>query len=248
VVSIADSKAYRLDLGKGNPADQKDRRKLMEDLSKPAGPDNSEDLLQFVQRRQVQTLSTLDRLQELLKDDKKKPADDPTDPQLAQAAYSGLGQKMGLISKIIAKNFGTRVFYVAIDGFDTHSGQAEAHQALLAEVAGAIELLFTNLKATGDDKRVIAMTFSEFGRRVHENGSKGTDHGSGSCLFVAGPKVKGGIVGAHPSLKDLDDGDLKYHTDFRKLYATLLDEWLGCSSRLVLGEKFDHMELIKTKY
>src|SRR5216683_776916 len=218
VVSIADSKAYRLDLGKGDPADQKDRRKLMEDLSKPAGPDNSEDLLQFVQRRQVQTLSTLDRLQELLKDDKKKPADDPTDPQQAQAASYGLGQKMGLISKIIAKNFGTRVFYVSIDGFDTNSGQAEAHQALLTEVSSAINLLFTNLKASGDDKRVIAMTFSEFGRRVHENGSKGTDHGSGSCLFVAGPKVKGGIVGAHPSLKDLDSGDLRYHTDFRRVY------------------------------
>jgi uncharacterized protein (DUF1501 family) len=250
VVSIADSKAYRLDLGKGDPADQKNRRKLMEDLSKPSGPENAEDLLQFVQRRQVQTLSTLDRLQELLKDDKKPAADpDPTtDPQQAQAAFSGLGQKMGLISKIIAKNFGTRVFYAAIDGFDTHSGQAETQQALLAEVAGAINLLFTNLKATGDDKRVIAITFSEFGRRVHENGSKGTDHGSGSCLFVAGPKVKGGLVGAHPSLKDLDDGDLRYHTDFRKLYATLLDDWLGCNSRLVLGEKFDHMELIKAKY
>jgi len=247
VVSIADSKAYRLDLGKGDPADQKDRRKLMEEISKPTGPDNSEDLLQFVQRRQVQTLSTLDRLQELLKDDKKKPADDPTDPQQAQAAAYGLGQKMGLISKIIAKNFGTRVFYVSIDGFDTHSGQAEAHQALLTEVSSAINLLFTNLKATGDDKRVIAMTFSEFGRRVHENGSKGTDHGSGSCLFVAGPKVKGGLVGAHPSLKDLDDGDLRYHTDFRKLYATLLDKWLLCDSRIILGDKFEPLDFLKAK-
>jgi len=90
------------------------------------------------------------------------------------------------------------------------------------------------------------MTFSEFGRRVYEN-SSGTDHGSGSFLFVAGPGMKGGLVGNHPSLKDLDDGDLKYHTDFRRLYATLLDQWLGCDSKAVLGAKFEHLDMIKAK-
>ena len=89
------------------------------------------------------------------------------------------------------------------------------------------------------------MTFSEFGRRVQENGSKGTDHGAGSCLFVAGPAVKGGAVGKHPSLSDLDAGDLQYHTDFRRVYATLLDRWLGCDSKAVLGGKFEHIELLK---
>jgi uncharacterized protein (DUF1501 family) len=83
---------------------------------------------------------------------------------------------------------------------------------------------------------------------VQENGSKGTDHGSGSCLFVAGAALKaGGLVGTHPSLKDLDDGDLKYHTDFRRVYATLLDEWLGCDSRAVLGGKFEHLDALKRK-
>ena len=71
------------------------------------------------------------------------------------------------------------------------------------------------------------MTYSEFGRRVKENGSRGTDHGSGSCMFVAGTQVVGGLVGKHPSLSDLTDGDLRYHTDFRRVYATLLDDWLG---------------------
>ena len=79
------------------------------------------------------------------------------------------------------------------------------------------------------------MTFSEFGRRVQENGSRGTDHGAASCLFVAGPSVKGGVVGKHPSLADLDADDLKFHTDFRRVYATLLDGWLGCDSKAVLG-------------
>jgi uncharacterized protein (DUF1501 family) len=78
---------------------------------------------------------------------------------------------------------------------------------------------------------------------VRENGSRGTDHGAGSCLFVAGPGVQGGLVGRHPSLtpKDLDQGDLRYTLDFRQVYATLLDRWLGCDSRLVLGEKFEHV-------
>ena len=89
------------------------------------------------------------------------------------------------------------------------------------------------------------MTYSEFGRRVQENGSRGTDHGAASCLFLAGRRVKGGLVGAHPSLAKLDDGDLKFHTDFRRVYATLLDQWLGCDSQLVLGGKFEHLPLIR---
>ena len=91
------------------------------------------------------------------------------------------------------------------------------------------------------------MTYSEFGRRVDENGSRGTDHGAASCLFVAGPSVKGGMVGKHPSLADLDAGDLKYHTDFRRIYATLLDGWLSCDSKAVLGEKWDHVKDLETK-
>ena len=79
------------------------------------------------------------------------------------------------------------------------------------------------------------MTYSEFGRRVKENGSRGTDHGAGSCMFVAGNKVVGGLVGKHPSLSDLTDGDIRYHTDFRRVYATLLDDWLGVESG-VLGD------------
>jgi uncharacterized protein (DUF1501 family) len=112
-------------------------------------------------------------------------------------------------------------------------------------VADAIFYMFQTLQQGGHHKRVVAMTFSEFGRRVNENGSKGTDHGSGSCLFVAGPGVKGGPVGKHPSLTDLDSGDLRYHTDFRRVYATLLDKWLGCDSKVVLGGKFEHLDFIK---
>ena len=95
--------------------------------------------------------------------------------------------------------------------------------------------------------RVVLLTFSEFGRRVQENGSKGTDHGAASCLFLAGPAVRGGVVGAHPSLApdQLDAGDLKHHTDFRRVYATLLDGWLGCNSAEVLGAPFEPLPLLK---
>ena len=235
VVSLNNRQAYRLDLG-GDPAKQKARRKLLEDLAEPTGKED--DLLQFVQRREVQTYTTLDRIQEVLK------ADRPND---RGELYTNLGQKIGLIAKLIDKGFGTRVFYVNIDGFDTHSAQAQGQPPLLREIADAVNFLFNSLRQSGNDKRVLVMTFSEFGRRVVENGSKGTDHGSGSCLFVAGPGVKGGLVGDHPSLKDLDDGDLKYHTDFRRLYATLLDQWLGCDSRTVLGAKFEPLELLKPR-
>jgi len=98
---------------------------------------------------------------------------------------------------------------------------------------GEIEVNVQRLQRTGDDQRTLLMTFSEFGRRAAENGSKGTDHGSGSCLFVVGPGVKAGPCGKHPSLTDLIDGDLKYHTDFRRVYATLLEGWLNVDGKMV---------------
>jgi uncharacterized protein (DUF1501 family) len=158
-----------------------------------------------------------------------------------------LSQKLQLIAGLIARGFGTRLFYVSLDGFDTHAGQAPTHQRLLADLADSISNFFRTLKSTGHDTRVRLITFSEFGRRVQENDSKGTDHGAASCLFVAGPSVKGGVVGKHPSLSDLDAGDLKYHTDFRRIYATLLDSWLGCDSKAVLGTKWDHVKELERK-
>jgi len=249
VVSINDQRAYRLDLGPGDAAHQKARRKLLEEVATPAG--EGDDLLQFVRRRQAQTYTTLDKIQEAL----NAPAT-PQPPQpagnvidLSGLVQGGLASKLQLVARLIDKGLGTRVFYVNLDGFDTHSNQAAMHQQLLQELADGLVGFFRSLRPGGHDKRVLAMTFSEFGRRVNENGSKGTDHGSGSCLFVAGPAVKGGPINKHPSLRteDLDAGDVKYHTDFRRVYATLLDQWLACDSTVVLGGKFDHLDLLKVK-
>jgi len=238
VVSINDQRAYRLDLGPGDAAHHKARRKLLEEVAKPE--EGSDDLLQFVRRRQAQTYTTLDQVQEVL----QAPGVPGRFP-----GVGNLASKLQLVAGLIQKGFGTRVFYVNLDGFDTHANQAAMHQQLLQQLADSLTGFFDTLRPQGHDKRVLAMTFSEFGRRVNENGSKGTDHGSGSCLFVAGPAVKGGPVNAHPSLRneDLVSGDVKFHTDFRRVYATLLDRWLGCDSKVVLAGQFDHLELLKAK-
>ncbi len=247
VVTLNTKQPFKLQLGDSDAPRQKARKQLLADLARAEDADKGQ-LLQFVQRRELQTYSTLEKLEELLKNDLRD----------GQAGFGNLTQKMQLIAQMIQRGFGARVFYVAIDGFDTHSNQADPHGRLLGEIANAVNFFFNTLKNAGQDKRVLVMTFSEFGRRVQENGSKGTDHGSGSCLFVAGPGVKGGAVGKHPSLqaRDLDyeasitdrgSGDLKFHTDFRRVYATLLDNWLGCDSRTILGDKFEHVELLKAK-
>jgi uncharacterized protein (DUF1501 family) len=247
-ISLGDANAFDLVLT-GNEKNQKDRRKLIEDLSAPMGKDG-EDLAAFVQKRQAQTLKAIEKIKEAM--NAPQPAPGGTQlPVAPNVAFRPLGneplaQKLQLVATLINKGLGTRVFYVTIDGFDTHSGQAESHANLLGDVGNSIEMFF-NALAEGDKKRVLLMTFSEFGRRAKENGSKGTDHGAASSLFIAGPAVKSGPVGTYPSLGDLDDGDLKFNMDFRKLYATLLDQWLGVDSRAVLGGKFEHVELLAKK-
>ena len=240
-ISVNTQMPYRLELGGGEPDQQKARRKLLEDLAQPAKDGDAASLADFVYRREVQTLTTLDRLQEVLKGTNagQFPGFGPDGRPYGQNA---LPQKLQLIAQLIQKGFGTRIFYVMRDGFDTHSDQANQHRNLLAEVADGVTTFFETLRQTSHDKHVRLMTFSEFGRRVQENASKGTDHGAASCLFVAGPGVKGGPVGDHPSLSDLDSGDLKFHTDFRQVYATLLDGWLGCDSKVVQGAKWDHLK------
>ncbi|MDY3559911.1 DUF1501 domain-containing protein [Gemmata sp. JC673] len=226
-VSLGDEKAFRLEVGDGDRSEA--RRKLLEDVSAPA--EAEDDLLAFARRRQVQTLGAVDLLRELLEG-----------PNAVRTFTGGLQQKFQLVAGLIARGFGTRVFYLSLDGFDTHADQGPAHQQLLTQLATGIGDFFRELNDTGNADRVRVMTFSEFGRRVGENGSRGTDHGAASCMFVAGGGVSGGVVGKHPSLSDLLEDDLKYHTDFRRVYATLLDKWLNCDSKSVLGATWDHVK------
>src|SRR5439155_5838382 len=137
----------------------------------------------------------------------------------------GLGQQLRLIAQLISGNFGTKLFYCQTGGFDTHANQLGQHERLLNDVAKAIQAFQKDLDAKGYGQKVAVMCFSEFGRRVGQNNSGGTDHGTAGPMFVVGGEVKGGVYGGYPSLTDLEDGDLRYTTDFRRVYATMLKQW-----------------------
>jgi uncharacterized protein (DUF1501 family) len=113
-------------------------------------------------------------------------------------------------------------------------------------MSGAIRAFYDDLKAQGNDTRVMTMCFSEFGRRVGQNGSGGTDHGTAAPMFLFGPMVQPGLHARYPSLRDLDEGDLKYTVDFRQVYAEILDDWLSAQSDEVLGRRYNHLRVVKS--
>jgi uncharacterized protein (DUF1501 family) len=157
----------------------------------------------------------------------------------------GLGDQFRRAAQVITADLGVRLLFVSQGGYDTHSGQAGAHQALLGELSGSLAAFQHDLEKHSVADKVLVMVFSEFGRRVDENGSQGTDHGAGSCMFLAGAKVKGGVTGSHPSLAKLGDGDLVHSVDFRSVYATVLDKWLGCPADKLLGQRFETLDLVR---
>ncbi len=168
-------------------------------------------------------------------------------PSAGKSSYPnhGLARRLEQVAQIIKAGFGTRIFYTSLDGFDTHANQPGAHAALLGELSDSIAAFHADLAAAGQADRVALLTFSEFGRRVAENASQGTDHGAAAPLFVVGPVAHAGLVGEHPSLDVLDDGDLRHHTDFRRAYAALLETWLGCPAGPVIGPGFEPLDLFR---
>jgi uncharacterized protein (DUF1501 family) len=163
----------------------------------------------------------------------------------AQATYPAtpLGRSLALAAQIIGTKLGTRVLYVQHGSFDTHTTQKATQDRLLAEFAEATAAFYTDLAAHGNDRRVVMATFSEFGRRVAENASRGTDHGTASPLFVIGGAVKGGLYGTQPSLDDLEAGNVKFGTDFRSVYAALLENWLERPSAPIVGGTYTPVPL-----
>jgi uncharacterized protein (DUF1501 family) len=153
-------------------------------------------------------------------------------------------QHLKTVAALIAGGLRTRVYYVSAGGFDTHNGQRNRHDNLMRDLDGALGAFFADLRAQGLADRVLLLSFSEFGRRVAENGSQGTDHGVAGPMFLLGGQVKGGLHGRHPSLTDLDQGDLKMQVDFRSVYATVLDRWLGIDSSKVLGRAYSALPVL----
>jgi uncharacterized protein (DUF1501 family) len=144
-----------------------------------------------------------------------------------------------ILAETIVQDLGLRVGYVTLGGFDTHANQQMTHDTLMTTLAGGLAAFYNDLGAHNKANDVIVMTWSEFGRRVEENGSQGTDHGTAAPMFILGNGITRGIFGEPPSLTSLDsNGNLKYTIDFRSVYATVLDRWMGASSQDVLGGSF----------
>jgi uncharacterized protein (DUF1501 family) len=148
-------------------------------------------------------------------------------------------QGLQVLAEAIIQGLGLRVGYVTLGGFDTHANEQATHDTLMQTFAQGLSAFYTDLQKHGKADNVVVMTWSEFGRRVEENGSEGTDHGTAAPMFILGNSVSRGIYGEPSSLTNLDDaGNLKYTIDFRSVYATVLDRWLGASSQDVLGGSF----------
>lgn len=147
------------------------------------------------------------------------------------------------IAHLIAVSPGTRVIYFSVGGFDTHSGQAAQHERLLRQFGDALDQFLLELGDMGRADKVAVLVFSEFGRRVQENASAGTDHGAAGPMFVAGGAVKAGLHGKYPSLDDLDRGDLKHSIDFRRVYASVLSQWLAADAGSLLGKDYPPLDL-----
>ncbi len=156
-----------------------------------------------------------------------------------------LAGKLRTIAQLLKAEMGARVFYASQSGYDTHAGQLNTHYGLLSELSTAIKAFADDLSAAKLLDRVTVMCFSEFGRRVAENGSAGTDHGTAGVVMLAGPGVRPGVHGSVPSLTDLVDGDPKVSTDFRRVYAALLEDWLGLPSRAALGSRFEPLPIFR---
>ncbi len=154
-----------------------------------------------------------------------------------------LAQRLKLIAQFISAGVPERVYYTSLDGFDTHAGQGPSHAELLATLGSAVAAFHEDLQHQGQHQRVATVMFSEFGRRVAENGSAGTDHGTAAPLFIAGDRVNSGLLGEQPALDDLEEGDLKFHTDFRSVYSTLLEEWLNVPARGIVAGEFPRLKL-----
>jgi uncharacterized protein (DUF1501 family) len=165
-----------------------------------------------------------------------------------QAVYpnSPLAGSLKLVAKLIGGGLPTRVYYAAQGGYDTHTNQLATQQRLLQDLGDSLKAFMADLKAQGNLSRVLVMTFSEFGRRVAENASGGTDHGAAAPMFLLGQRVKAGLLGRYPSLapQDLFQGDVQYNVDFRSVYAGVLEHWLGTRSAPILGRKFTPLPVV----
>ncbi|HRJ49804.1 MAG TPA: DUF1501 domain-containing protein [Phycisphaerales bacterium] len=188
----------------------------------------TDDLL-FVQRTMVESVSSARRIESVVTESR------------SSRSYPnyGLASRLWQIENLIGAGFGARVYYTSLDGFDTHSKQSLVHEPLLRELSDSLAAFMAGLEARGLQDRVLVLTYSEFGRRVRENGSQGTDHGAAAPMFLAGGACLPGVTGGKIDLADLDDGDVRHRIDFRCVYAAVLQSWIGVDPARVLEGHFE---------
>lgn len=210
--------------------------KLYKPQHKKVEPVTEADQLDFLHRTAMDAQISSDEVLRLTRAGKEHAASYPRNE---------FGNSLQTVAAMIRGGLPTRVYYVSMGGFDTHAGERGRHDNLMQQVSDGLGAFWNDMKKSGCDDRVLMMTFSEFGRRVQQNASGGTDHGVAAPMLVFGKGIRQGVIGQHPSLTDLDQGDLKYHVDFRSVYASILQNWLETPSKPILGQQFPLLPIVK---
>jgi uncharacterized protein (DUF1501 family) len=235
-MSASTHPTFGLGPGAGNRRENEETRKLLESMvaAPTAAVASGNSNATFLKQTLMDTLVTEKKVQRVIG------AYRPESPYPGSPFAASLRNVAALISARLP----TRVYFVALSGFDTHSNQLGQHAGLLTQLSEGLAAFQKDLEARKLDAQVTTMTFSEFGRRPSENESRGTDHGTAAPLFVMGAAIKGGLHGTPPSLKVERNEDLTFSTDFRRVYATALEGWLGCPAEKVLGSRFEPVPFI----
>ena len=209
------------------------QEKFFKDVSASHHP--AEETVDYLYKTMAETLSSADYIYQESK----------LHPSAAQYPNTQLGQNLKTIASLIFSDINTKVYYVSLGSFDTHINQQPQQQRLFTELNDAIKVFVKDLKDNNRFQDVCLFTFSEFGRRVSQNASGGTDHGTANNMFfISGGLKEKGVLNKMPDLNDLQDDDLKYQVDFKNVYATVLNKWLGADDAMILGKKFDSMNFI----
>jgi uncharacterized protein (DUF1501 family) len=236
IPSLARLEQFRRRLGMPEGADAATQASALERLCRQ-NRGEAGSLLQFVERCSLVTYASSARLERLRQDS--------TSTTAAYPEYLGLAKRLQLIAQLIKAGLTTSIYYTQLDGFDTHAGQVTRHAQLLRELGISLRAFLDDLEKSGEADRVLVLVFSEFGRRLTENASGGTDHGTAAPVFLLGRPVKAGLHGPYSDLTHLDDGDPRHAIDFRSIYAAVLDRWLDIPHRDILGSTFEPLPLMR---
>jgi len=209
--------------------------KFFRDVLKNHNDEPGEQPVDYLYKTMAETLSSADYIFQQSK----------LHPSNAEYPKTDLGNSLKTIASLIYSDINTKVYYVSLGSFDTHVNQDAQQQRLFTEMNDAIKSFVKDLKDNNRFNDVMLFTFSEFGRRVEQNASGGTDHGTANNMFlISGGLKQKGLINTVPDLTDLDDGDLKYKVDFKNVYATVLNKWLNADDQTILGRKFDYLNFI----